>query len=669
MALWRVWPGSEDETGKPGYDDVFFSSQDQVAIGHGFDRDIREFPSKSELADAVEQAGRNKSTDTKYLWRIYDEMKAGDTVVVPRSNIDTVAIGKVTGPYEFRPIDPYHFRQIRWIGTMPRSDFEGIPLHGFGSLEPLKTHGVAVETRIGPMLLDDYITQAQALIERLDAEEMDYKRKIINDLGAAREAMLTGEDTWPKRIEEAFPQEGSPVYWPSSRPLFKWFTENLGEAQQALAALWADDDVAPADRITTFLISLPEDALPGGTGTRLRTVAALLMQLGTDYPPYMFTNFNAAYEATGYNRPSPDANEEETYEHALGFLDKLLERTRALGFERPADRLEAQSVVWMMAGVKLDDPPAPPAAPPEPNSKQPPVSLDALGRDLLLEPQGFLGEIAQMLEEKPQVIFQGPPGTGKTYVARELAECLAGSEERVRLVQFHPSYAYEDFVQGFRPTLEDGAVGFKMHDGPLVQMAEQARDNSDAKHFLVIDEINRGNIAKVFGELYFLLEYRDQEMRLQYSDKDFSLPDNLFIIGTMNTADRSIALVDLALRRRFSFFEFHPDKDPIKGLLERWLSKNARDMAWVADVVDRANEKLENREAAIGPSYFMKDWLDEDRVERIWEHDVLPYVEEQLYGQHDRLAEFALDRLRREAAGAATDGDGDAASAPDSDDA
>ena len=289
------------------------------------------------------------------------------------------------------------------------------------------------------------------------------------------------------------------------------------------------------------------------------------------------------------------------------------------------------------------------------DSTPPPPSLDTLADELLYD-VSYLRDIERLLEEKRQVIFQGPPGTGKTYVARALAECLAGgSPERVRLVQFHPSYAYEDFVQGFRPTLRDSVAGFQLRDGPLVEMAELARNAPSEKHFLVIDEINRGNLAKVFGELYFLLEYRDQPMRLQYaneSDEPFSLPENLCIIGTMNTADRSIALVDLALRRRFSFVEFHPEKPPIEGLLGRWLDDNAPDLAWIADVVDRANGKLDNREAAIGPSYFMTDKLDEERVKRIWEHDVLPYVEEQLYGQHDRRAEFDLGKLRREAAGA-----------------
>ena len=190
-----------------------------------------------------------------------------------------------------------------------------------------------------------------------------------------------------------------------------------------------------------------------------------------------------------------------------------------------------------------------------------------------------------------------------------------------------------------------------MREGPLLRAADYALQEPNAKHFLVIDEINRGNLAKVFGELYFLLEYRDKEMDLQYSDegKKFSLPENLYIIGTMNTADRSIALVDLALRRRFYFVEFHPDDDPVKSVLRNWLLDKAPDMEWVADVVERANDHLrEDRHAAIGPSYFMKDNLNNDMVVRIWKHSVLPYIEERLYGQQEEVDKFKLDRLQAE---------------------
>ena len=218
-------------------------------------------------------------------------------------------------------------------------------------------------------------------------------------------------------------------------------------------------------------------------------------------------------------------------------------------------------------------------------------------------------------------------------------------------------------MRGFRPTLKDGNAGFELRDGPLLRAARLAREDEDKKHFLVIDEINRGNIAKVFGELYFLLEYRDQKIHLQYQrddEEDFSLPSNLYIIGTMNTADRSIALVDLALRRRFYFVEFHPDEEPVKGVLRRWLKEKVHGMEWVADVVERANEMLsDDRHAAIGPSYFMKASLNDVGIERIWKHSVLPYIEERLFGESDRLGEFDLDKLRGSDRSLLTQDDGD----------
>ena len=275
--------------------------------------------------------------------------------------------------------------------------------------------------------------------------------------------------------------------------------------------------------------------------------------------------------------------------------------------------------------------------------------LEQLAHSLYLRPLDSLAEIDDLLMEKKQVVFYGPPGTGKTYVAQKLAEHLAdGDEDRVTFVQFHPSYAYEDFVQGYRPISVNGQVSYEIKPGPLMNAAKAAGEDPDpdANHFLIIDEINRGNLAKVFGELYFLLEYRDKKIRLLYDDKPFSLPKNLYIIGTMNTADRSIALVDLALRRRFYFVEFHPDEPPVKGLLARFLEgDDLRDMRWVASFVDAANKELADHEAAIGPSHFMNPDLDEDMARRVWKHAIRPYIEERLQDERDDARQRRLKRF------------------------
>ena len=409
--------------------------------------------------------------------------------------------------------------------------------------------------------------------------------------------------------------------------------EHTDDALTGLQSLWAPGTQTIKQRVQVMADHL--SVFLRTKGARTNVASVLLMGMSAEnYPPYRVRLFEWAYKRTGYPEPEKDAAEGALYEHALGFLDRFIDEAaqRELTLRH---RLDAQSVLWaLMGGREVGDE----------------THLQKLADDLLL-PKGFLDEIATLLEEKRQIIFQDPPGTGKTYAARELASHLAKAQERVTLVQFHPSYAYEDFVQGFRPGLASGQTSFELRKGPLLRAAVQARQEPDAKHFLVIDEINRGNLAKVFGELYFLLEYREEAIRLQYSDEPFSLPENLYIIGTMNTADRSIALVDLALRRRFSFVEFDTREEPIKGLLRRWLTTNAPGMEWVAGMVERANDRLDDRRVAIGPSYFMKPGLTEDRAKRIWQHDVLPYIEERLYGEREGLGDFDFDALSRETPG------------------
>ncbi|WP_310742173.1 AAA family ATPase [Microbispora sp. H13382] len=262
----------------------------------------------------------------------------------------------------------------------------------------------------------------------------------------------------------------------------------------------------------------------------------------------------------------------------------------------------------------------------------PEITPEAANR--LLLPLDWLQETADLLVAKGQMILYGPPGTGKTYLASELAEMLAGPD-RMDLVQFHPSYGYEDFIEGFRPRqAEGGTIGFELVPGPFKRAVEAAEGEPTKPFVLVIDEINRANLAKVFGELYFLLEYRNREITLQYSPQEkFKLPKNVFVIGTMNTVDRSVALVDAAMRRRFAFRALAPDRPPIEGLLRRWLTRHNLFEA-PALLLDEVNRRLADPDRAVGPSYLMTSEAGNRRgLERIWATEILPLLEDQLYGK------------------------------------
>ena len=286
---------------------------------------------------------------------------------------------------------------------------------------------------------------------------------------------------------------------------------------------------------------------------------------------------------------------------------------------------------------------------------QPPPSPKYTKEDFLNEVY-FDGEnydlLTSLLQRKKNIILQGAPGVGKTFAARRLAYSLMGMKDksRVMMIQFHQSYSYEDFIMGFRPTER----GFELKQGAFYEFCKAAADDNENDYYFIIDEINRGNLSKIFGELFMLIESdkRGIELRLLYENEKFSVPKNVYIIGTMNTADRSLAMLDFALRRRFAFFELKPgfdtdgfktyqdevDSDEFNKLIETVKQLNA---------IIAADDSL-GKGFCLGHSFFCN--LDEDdpetRLSEIVNFELVPLLEEYWFDEPDKVSQWS-EKLRK----------------------
>ena len=616
---------------------------------------------RERLRDEYPDAGsRTLSSWSGQLYRFVNEISTGDIVVMPCKGKSYIFIGDVDGEYAFDPDTDSEFRHLRSV----KWNKEPVQRSVFGedirfSLDTSKT--------VFEVKSDDAVNRVRTVLE--NGSDLGSQGTVANFdwvpfYEAAADSLLDFRNTRKDLLERIFAlkflmdrekvpftklddvgDDGKPVPLEDICPFTSigTFTRGAKPAnRQAVAHAFAESFGIPEPRphfpdpdttgipllhaSNSWFFGSKKDRLPGDID-KLWEVFSRALNLAESDDAKNREAFARAYDEalevkkTSWNLtmglywvrpwsfPTLDKNSREYIRETLGIEIPEGDPPDAAKYLEIRDDLKARfkenncpvHSFPELSSVAYIAPPEP-IKPPKPHPK-PYSTTDITKEGCFLEPSRIDG-IIKRLETKKNIVLQGPPGTGKTWLAKKLAFALMGvrDEDNVRSVQFHPSLSYEDFVRGWRPT---GGGGLDLVDGPFLNMAETARRSPEEKHFLVIEEINRGNPAQIFGELLTLLEAdkRTEESALALSyprdgEGKIFIPENLYVIGTMNIADRSLALVDFALRRRFAFIDLEP------ALNNLWL-KWCREVCGMDDaVLQKIKGRIEslNRQISDDPS-------------------------------------------------------------------
>lgn len=586
---WELLPGPNGS-----YWELFYR-EGIAAIGWNELGNLKQYKSREEISEAIKRIYHPKNeprNDSLALWQWLMEVKPGDTIIGKKGRKTLVGRGVVEGDYEYHPERPdyHHVRHVKW-------------------------------EKAGIWKLPEDLNLAPKSLTNLTPYP-DHVAKLMGVID-----------------ETGIPQTAKQYWWMNCNPA-KWNVVNLPIGHKDKMESYNEDGtkkrksenfdaIKPGDEILAY-VSYPD-----------KKITSLLKVIGQIEEDRSFE-----FEIIEHFSEQPQWE-------ALKRIDQLSNCEPLINNQGTLFSLTDDEFIVIK---ELTEGILPTEETPSSNDENP-YSIEDEIDDVFMEGAEFK-RIVDLFREKKNIILQGPPGVGKTFIARKIAFALMEQrdETRVHMIQFHQSYSYEDFVQGIRPSLEGG---FKRKNGVFFEFCEKARKD-DRPWVFIIDEINRGNLSKILGELMMLIEHNKRlkkyEISLVYQEDGeprFYVPENVYILGLMNTADRSLALVDYALRRRFAFVDVPPAftngkfKKELSKLFDEALSEK------IVDVFLNLNEDIKKNVDNLGPgfmighSYFCydaKESFDRQRYKLIIETEIAPLLREYWF-DHPQKAEDSINRL------------------------
>ena len=579
---------------------------DSLAVG-----DISSYNSRQEINIAAGLSAESLSNQTYNLW-LFKTANIGDVLFANKGINTCLGIGIISGPYYYdqNAKDHNHRRKVYWI-TDKIYQYKVGSLKGSKSLFRIDTFS---PTKVWDFLLDEYVRLYPELIPIFEKNDLVFN--ITNAVSIPNEIKDEEKETFEPNIEDSEPIN---FWWLNANPKI-WSISNYTEGQRQTYT--THNDKGNKRRIYKYFeASKPGDLIIGYESTPSKQIKAIYeitkgLHITENGEEIEFELVEKLEIPVRWNdlKNIPALQNCEVFKNNQGSLFKLTEEEYDIIREVIDDKNIITEKLLQTNSIKK-------------------YSFSDDADKPFISKQDFLQTVL-LLKRKKNIILQGPPGVGKTFIARKIAYEIMQEvkDASIEMVQFHQSYSYEDFIQGLRPTQKGG---FDLKDGVFYNFCQRALAHPNRPFFFIIDEINRGNLSKIFGELMMLIEAdkRQQKyaLKLTYAEDEedrFYVPDNLFIIGTMNTADRSLAIVDYALRRRFAFVNLQPDYgDNFSSFLSEKGLTNAL-VEHICSSITKLNNKIKDDKNLgegfqIGHSYFCTYSRNEDETK--WWNEILNF--------------------------------------------